>query len=98
MMDLTWTDVAKQDLTAIHSYIARDSLYYADEYIDRLIQAADGLKEFPRMGRVVPEIGDDNVREVLYGSYRLMYHIDEDANMVSVTQVSHGAQQFRIHQ
>jgi addiction module RelE/StbE family toxin len=97
-MKLVWTSVAKRDIQSIYEYIARDSVYYAGEYTDKLINSVERLKEFPYSGRVVPEIGDINVREIIYGSYRLMYHVDETADTVSITQVSHGAQEFKIHE
>ena len=97
-MTLVWTGVAKRDIQSIYDYIARDSVYYAEEYTDKLINSVERLKDFPYSGRIVPEIGDKSVREVIYGSYRLMYHVDEETNTVSITQVSHGAQQFSLHE
>ena len=97
MMNLKWSDVAKQDMQSIYDFIARDSIYYANEYTDKLFEAAERLEEFPYSGRIVPEIGDENVREIIYGAYRLMYYVDEGQNMLTVTQISHGAQQFTTH-
>ena len=97
MMDLKWSNVAKQDMQSIYDFIARDSVYYANEYTDKLFESAERLEEFPYSGRIVPEIGDENVREIIYGVYRLMYYIDERKNIVTVTQISHGSQQFTIH-
>ena len=98
MMKLVWTSVAKRDIQAIYDYISRDSVFYASGYTDKLVNSVERLKEFPYSGRVVPEIGDANVREVIYGNYRLMYHVDEAAGTVSITQISHGAQKFKIHE
>ena len=51
MTELVWTETAVRDLTAISSFIARDSDSYARATIDRLIAAAEPLIEFPRSGR-----------------------------------------------
>ena len=42
------------------------------------------------MGRIVPEFGIENIREIIVGSYRVIYRIrDED---VQILTVHHGAQ------
>ena len=47
--------------------------------------AVERLSIFPFSGRVVPEIGDDSVREIIYGSYRIIYHVtDKEVNIVTV--------------
>jgi plasmid stabilization system protein ParE len=70
-----WSDPAKADLKAIHDYIARDSTHYAKKVTRELVDKADGLAELPRLGRVVSELGDDNVREIPAYSYRILYEI-----------------------
>ena len=93
-MTIRWTRTAKEDLQGIWDYIARDSTYYADKYIDELISATDVLEVFPEIGRVVPEIGDANTREIIHGSYRIMYIIREE--LVFITQVVHGAREYIV--
>jgi toxin ParE1/3/4 len=70
-----WSDQAKADLKAIHDYIARDSTHYAKQVTRELVDKADTLPELPRLGRVVPELGDENVREIPAYSYRILYEI-----------------------
>jgi plasmid stabilization system protein ParE len=70
-----WSDQAKADLKAIHDYITRDSTHYAKQVTRELVDKADTLPELPRLGRVVPELGDENVREIPAYSYRILYEI-----------------------
>lgn len=70
-----WSDQAKADLKAIHDYIARDSTHYAKKVTRELVDKADALAELPRLGRVVPELGDESVREIPAYSYRILYEI-----------------------
>jgi len=70
-----WSDQAKADLKAIHDYIARDSTHYAKQVTRELVDKADTLPELPRLGRVVPELGDEDVREIPAYSYRILYEI-----------------------
>ena len=55
--------------------------------------AVDGLGEFPESGRVVPELGDPSVREVVVGAYRVVYEVRPD-DWVEVLTVFHGARRF----
>jgi plasmid stabilization system protein ParE len=71
-----WSDQAKADLKAIYDYIARDSKHYAKQVTRELVDKADGLAGLPRLGRVVPELGDENVREIPAHSYRILSSID----------------------
>ena len=44
---------------------------------------------FPRSGRIVPEVGDPAIREILLGNYRIVYRIKSGA--VEILAVHHGA-------
>jgi toxin ParE1/3/4 len=46
------------------------------------------LSRFPRSGRAVPEFSDENVRELLAYSYRIIYKIQ--AEQVLISAVIHG--------
>jgi len=70
-----WTIPAKLDLKSLHDYIARDSKYYAKKVSQEIIEKAGILNNFPEIGRIVPEIDDNNIRELLIYSYRLIYEV-----------------------
>lgn len=78
-----------EDLEAIRDYIAKDSRYYARLYIARLFAAAAKLKDFPEMGRRVPEAGArTDVRELIFGNYRILYILEP--HQVQILAVVHG--------
>jgi len=54
-----------------------------------VLAAAGRLANFPNSGRVVPEIKDPGVREILLGSYRIVYRVKGD--LVELLTVYHGA-------
>jgi len=60
-----WTDPSKEDLKRIYQFIARDSVYYAKEVIDKILSLSERLLIFPNGGRVVPEWEHADVREVI---------------------------------
>jgi len=88
MSNVIWAQTALDDLAAIKEYIARDSIYYADKFVDDAFDATDNLENFPEMGRVVPERNDPSVREIIFGSYRIMYKVD--GNNCYITTIIHG--------
>ncbi|MDP8234790.1 MAG: type II toxin-antitoxin system RelE/ParE family toxin [Candidatus Erginobacter occultus] len=92
MGKVIWSPAALEDVDSIAEYIARDSADQASLFVLRLLESADRLQEFPRFGRVIPEIGEDDCREVIYGSYRIMYRIAGDE--VWITAVIHGARDW----
>ena len=85
MSNVKWMPSALNDLKSIKEYIARDSIYYADKLANDIINKSSKLETFPKMGRVVPEIGDPSVREITHASYRIIYELyDDDVNIVAV--------------
>ncbi len=91
-MKIVWSAPAVTDLDAIRTYIARDSETYADAVVLEIFEAADRLERFPKSGRIVPELNDPATREIIVGSYRVMYDIAGDA--VRILGVLHGGRQF----
>jgi plasmid stabilization system protein ParE len=79
-MKVHWTDTAEGHLDAIHAYIAQDSPEYARRMVDRLTRRSQQIAEFPFSGRRVPEYDVDQIREVIKGSFRIIYHIKPDQN------------------
>lgn len=94
MTRVIWTRQSVEDVEAIKAYVARDSEQYAKLLAERLVAAVDRLEAFPSSGRVVPEVGDDSLREVVYGSYRLVYRVRTDS--VEIITVYHGARLLRL--
>lgn len=89
-MRITWSDVAEADLDDLYDYIARDVPYYAEQFIDRLIEAVSLLKDHPQLGRRVPEAEErEDVRELIFQSYRIIYFFDTD--QVHILTVLHGS-------
>lgn len=92
MTRIVWTDPALSDLDSIHSYIARDAEVYADAVVSEIFDAVEQLALFPQSGRVVPELLDDNSREIIVSNYRVMY--DTSGDVVRILTVLHGARLF----
>ena len=85
---------ATADLAAIRAWIAADEAAAAQSMVAKLIYRMANLTTMPRVGRVVPEIGQERIREVLEGKYRIVYRIDDDT--LAVLTVFEGHQQLRL--
>ena len=83
-----WSRRALQDLEAIAEYIAADSPTYAGIVVKKIVNSTRTLKQFPRAGRKVPEFGDENIRELLVYSYRVIYRLHGEE--VIIAAVIHG--------
>jgi len=89
MVEVRWTQQAVDDLEAIADFIAADSPQYASLFIIDVLAAVERLTSFPNSGRVVPEISDPVIREIVFGSYRIIYRVKD--NLVELLTVYHGA-------
>lgn len=87
-----WTKPAKEDLKSIHDFIAADSVFYAEKVVEDIITRTEQLIEFPLSGRIVPEVSENNIRELFAYSYRLIYEISE--NHIYIQAIIHGSRDF----
>lgn len=85
---VAWSRRALQDLEAIAEYIAADSPTYAGIVAKKVVNEVKTLARFPRAGRKVPEFDDENIRELIVHSYRIIYRLQEDE--VVIAAVIHG--------
>lgn len=75
MVKVIWTDSAIQVLNEIGEYISKESPRYAELTVSRLFETTTIVEDHPKAGRIVPEYRVPNIRELIYGSYRIIYKI-----------------------
>jgi toxin ParE1/3/4 len=90
---IRWAPLAADLLEEAVEYIAKDSPDAARRLASAVVAAAESLAELSERGRIVPELGDRRYRELLIGSYRLVYRVSDEA--VNIVAVVHGARNFR---
>jgi toxin ParE1/3/4 len=91
---VVWSPRATEDLEAIAEYIAADSTAYAAAVVKRILRIARNLSQFPYSGRIVPEIGDENIREWFAYSYRVIYEVEGE--VVTIGAVVHGRRLLEV--
>lgn len=86
-MRVAWTEHAFAQLDEAMAFIVRDKPQVAAEWLDRILESAAGLADFPDSGRIVPEAAREDIRELIISPYRLIYRRDPSA--VTITMVLH---------
>lgn len=87
-MKLTWSPQAVENLNQIVDLIALDKKETAHRWARMVEAKVARLSRFPLSGRVVPEVRRDEIREILVGSYRVIYKVEKG---VSILTIFHGA-------
>ncbi|MBU1056316.1 MAG: type II toxin-antitoxin system RelE/ParE family toxin [Proteobacteria bacterium] len=89
-MKIIWSPLAIDRVTEIAAYIAQDKPSAAEKWVDTIFSKVAQLKSSPALGRIVPEISNDQFRELIYGNYRIIYRIEK--NQISILTIRHGKQ------
>jgi toxin ParE1/3/4 len=89
MVTIRWSLQASEEFENICEYIEIDSIFYAKLFAEKLLYAIQNLEKFPKIGRIVPEINQTNIRELIYKSYRIIYRFNMD--YVDILSVFHGS-------
>lgn len=93
MARLVWSAFARDDFKGLVSFIKADYPGYAQTF-ELHIQWVEQLRPFPESGRKVPEDKSGGYRELLVGTYRVVYRVDED--IVTLVTIIHGARLLRL--
>ena len=89
MGKIRWSKTAQQNLEEVANYIAQDSPYYAINFVERISQDIEKLSNFPKIGRIVPEFKKENIREILFHNYRIVYKTAKDC--IFIVSICHGS-------
>jgi toxin ParE1/3/4 len=90
MEKIVWSDLAFEDLQEIYDYISKDSELYALRLAERIVARVEILNVHPLSGTIAPEFEQENIRQLIEGSYRIIYRINADGS-IGIARVSHGA-------
>jgi toxin ParE1/3/4 len=72
-------------------YISLDDPAAAERFGYALIDASLSLRTLPERGRFVPEFADGLTREIIYGSYRIVYRFNSEQKVVLISRIWHAA-------
>ena len=93
-MNIVWSPLAVDRASEIAGYIAQDKPSAAERWIKTVFSKVEQLKSSPEIGRIVPEIRNNQFREIIYGNYRIIYRIESE--QISILTIRHGKQLLPI--
>ena len=85
---------AQADLEDIVRYVALHDSNAAARLGYELITRAEEVIPFPEMGRIVPEFRRPDLREVVCRSYRIIYRLRRNEEIIEIVRFWHGARGF----
>ncbi len=83
-MKIVWSPLAMARVEDIARYIAEDKPDAAVKWVDDLFAKVEQLADFPKSGRMVPEVGSPRIRELIYGAYRVIYSAKDHVDILTV--------------
>ena len=89
-MKIVWSPLALDRASEIADYIAQDKPSAAEKWLENVFSKVEQLKSFPEMGRIVPELGRKQIRELIYGNYRIIYGLEN--KRILILTIRHGKQ------
>jgi toxin ParE1/3/4 len=89
-MNIVWSPLAVDRASEIAGYIAQDKPSAAEKWVKTIFSKVEQLKSCPEIGRMVPEIENNQFRELVFGNYRIIYRIE--AKQISILTIRHGKQ------
>lgn len=87
-MKIEWSPLAMERAGEIARYIAQDNPDAAEQWVENLFKAVQRLSKYPESGRMVPEVGVSRIREVIFGTYRVIYSLADGINVLTVRRGS----------
>ena len=65
---------------------------------EKILGAVEKLSVFPRLGREVPEIKKESIREIIYGNYRILYKIDTEVlYIIAIIHAARDLNQIKLN-
>ncbi len=93
MAQVIWTEPALQDLNDIVEYIAVDKVGAAKRLLQKVFSSVERLEQFPKSGRMPPELKKSRYREIIVNPCRIFYRIEKEK--VFIIYIMRGERRLR---
>jgi toxin ParE1/3/4 len=98
VIEIIWSGPAMRELEAALDFIAVDNRDAADRLAGAVYKAVSRLQRFPASGRMVPELEDPHLREVIHEPFRVIYQQREDSvEILAVVRAEQEPDFMEIH-
>ena len=75
-MKIIWSPLSVERITEIAQYISIDNRKSANKWVEEIFISVEQLQQFPKSGRILSELNNDAVREIIHRNYRIIYLIE----------------------
>ena len=89
-MTIIWSPLAIERAAEITAYISLDNPTAANKWVEKIFEKVKTLSTSPEVGRKVPEINRKEIRELIFGNYRIIYRLEKA--QISILTIRHGKQ------
>ena len=88
--EVKWTRQSIDDLVSFADFISKDSPYFAQVQAEKFFSRTEILEKYPKSERIVPELDNENIRELIEANYRIIYRIlsSERIDIITSTAIS----------
>jgi len=94
MVEIRWSPIATDDYESIIRYYEKTAPKFAQNFAKKIIFIIENLFQFPKMGRLVPELENIEIREIIYRNFRIIYRLQE--NFLEIARIIHGSHILKI--
>jgi len=94
MVEIRWSPIATDDYESIVRYYEKTAPKFAQNFAKKIIYIIENLNQFPKMGRLVPELENTEIREIIYRNFRIIYRSQE--NYLEIARIIHGSRILRV--
>ncbi len=95
-MKIIWSPLAIERASEISDYITQDNPSAALKWLETIFVKVEQLEASPEIGRIVPETNNKEIRELIYGNYRIIYRVE--TKQISILTIRHGKQILPIEE
>ncbi|MDR3626461.1 MAG: type II toxin-antitoxin system RelE/ParE family toxin [Ignavibacteriaceae bacterium] len=93
-MKVIWTSNAINRFNSITKKMVLFSPDKSSKFVDEVFMRVEGLAIFPDKGRKIYSSENENIRELIYKSHRIVYLINRLENSITVLTILHTSQKF----
>jgi plasmid stabilization system protein ParE len=94
MVQINWTLQSIEDIESIAEFIAKDSVKYAQIQVVSFFESVENIKAYPKIGKSVPEFKNPKIRQILCGSFRIIYYIKSNQH-IDILTVYHSKRKLK---
>ncbi len=94
MVEIRWSPLATDDFESVIKYYEKTAPKFAQNFAKKIIIIIENLHKFPKMGKIVLELEDAGIREIIYRNFRIIYRLKED--FLEIARIIHGIRILRI--